>query len=229
MGVYSNQQIRQAVADKHIVCHPYNEGHIGPTSIDVTLGFYYYRLESTNGYTVYNPFDRDDIERYFDGPYKAAPYEQWCTLNGLKPTIDISPEHPVIALGPGERILAHTHEFLGITPPGAYELHSRSSWRHNGIAVCFDADWINPGYINRLTLEICNMNNRELVILPVGERIAQVVFHETGEVKGDHSSQDADNLDLEALIRTWSPSLILPQVHKGQRTLPVKIEGMSYD
>jgi len=237
MSVYSNKQIRQAIEDDHIVCHPFEPRNVSEASLDITLGYYYYRIEPANERTIYNPFDREDVERYFDGPYKAIPHEQWCKLNGFKPIVGIPPEHPIIALKPGERILAHTHEFFGIKPPGACEIRSRSSWGRNGIAVCFDAGWIDPGYINRLTLEIYNLNHREMMLLPVGERIAQAVFHETGEIDGNYgegrdggfSGKYQQGTDLDLLIKTWSPSLMLPQAYKDHRRLPVKIEGMSYD
>jgi deoxycytidine triphosphate deaminase len=213
MGVYSNTQIRQAIADDHIVCYPFNDKHISHASLDVTLGYYYYRIEPSNERTIYNPFDREDVERYFDGAFKAQPHREWCDMNGFKPIVGIPDDHPVIALKPGERILAHTHEFFGIRPPGACEIKSR------------------------LTLEIYNLNHRETVILPVGERIAQAVFHETGEVMGDYGSGRDEGFsgkyqqgtDLDTLIKTWSPSLMLPMAWKDKRSLPVKIEGMFYD
>jgi hypothetical protein len=73
--------------------------------------------------------------------------------------------------------------------------------------------------------------------LPVGERIAQAVFHETGEVLGDYGSgrdggfsgKYQQGTDLDTLIKTWSPSLMLPMAWKDTRSLPVKIEGMYYD
>jgi len=236
MSVYSNKQIRQAIADDHIVCHPFIERNISEASLDVTLGYYYYRIEPANERTIYNPFDREDVERYFDGPYKALPHKEWCRLNGFKPIIGIPDDHPIIALKPGERILAHTHEFFGIRPPGACEVRSRSSWGRNGIAVCFDAGWIDPGYINRLTLEIYNLNHREMMLLPVGERIAQAVFHETGEVEGDYgdgrggiSGKYQSGSNIDTLIQTWSPSMMLPQAYRDQRRMPGKIEGMTYD
>lgn len=237
MAVYSNTQIRQALDAGHIICHPLESKHIAHASLDVTLGYYYYRIEASNERIIYNPFDREDVERYFDGPYKAMPHAQWCALNGFKPVVGIPDNHPVIAIKPGERILAHTHEFLGIKPPGAYDLRARSSWARNGVAVCFDAGWVDPGYINRLTLEIYNLNHRELVLLPVGERIAQAVFHETGEVEGDYgrgrdagfSGKYQTGTDIETLIKTWSPNLMLPQAYKDNRRLPTKIEGMTYD
>jgi len=237
MSVYSNTQIKQAIAGDHIVCVPYNPQHVSHASLDVTLGFHYYRIERMNDRTIYNPFDREDVERYFDGPYKAMPHGDWCKLNGFKPVANIPLDHPVISLKPGERILAHTHEFFGIRPPGACEVRSRSSWGRNGIAVCFDAGWIDPGYINRLTLEVYNLNQRESVLLPVGERFAQIVFHETGEVEGDYgtgrdsgfSGKYQQGTDIETIIKTWSPDQMLPKAYKDHRHLPEAIEGLAYE
>ncbi len=237
MGVFSNIQIRQAIEEGHIICTPLNPKHVAHASLDVTLGYYFYRIERMNERTIYNPFDREDVERYFDGPYKAIPHSQWSQLNGITPLHGIPDDHPVIALKPGERILAHTHEFLGIKPPGAYDLRARSSWARNGVAVCFDAGWVDPGYINRLTLEIYNLNHRETVILPVGERIAQAVFHETGEVAGNYgegrdkgfSGKYQTGTDLETIIKIWAPDMLLPQAYKDSRSIPTKIEGMAYD
>lgn len=237
MGVFSNIQIRKAIDDGHIICTPFQPKHVAHASLDVTLGYYFYRVERTNERNIYNPFDREDVERYFDGPYKAMPHEQWCKLNGVTPLKNIPLDHPVIALKPGERILAHTHEFFGIKPPGACELKSRSSWGRNGVAVCFDAGWIDPGYINRLTLEIYNLNERETVLLPVGERIAQAVFHSTGEVDGNYgagrdsgfSGKYQAGTNLKTLMATWSPSMMLPKAYKDSRELPAKVEGLSYE
>jgi deoxycytidine triphosphate deaminase len=237
LGVYSNTQIRQAVDEGHIVCHPFQAKHVAHASLDVTLGHYYYRIEKMNERTIYNPFDREDVERYFDGPYKALPHGEWCELNGFKPVNNIPLDHPVISLKPRERILAHTHEFFGILPPGACEVRSRSSWGRNGIAVCFDAGWIDPGYINRLTLEIYNLNERETVLLPVGERTAQIIFHETGPVDGNYGAgRDAgfsgkyqQGTDLDTIIQTWSPDMMLPKAYKDVRAMPQKIEGLFYD
>lgn len=216
---------------------PFDDKHVSQASLDVTLGYHFYRVERTNERNTYNPFDREDVERYFDGPYKAMPHKQFCELNGIKPLKNIPDDHPVIAIKPGERILAHTHEFFGIKPPGACEVKSRSSWGRNGVAVCFDAGWIDPGYINRLTLEIFNLNQRETILLPVGERIAQIVFHETGEVEGDYGSGRNDGFsgkyqtgnDLKTIMATWDPSQMLPKAYRDSRRMPQSIEGLSYE
>lgn len=234
MGVLSNTEIRQAIASGHIVCQPFNPRHVAYASLDVTLGHYYYRTERVGDRAIYNPFDESDVRRYFDGPHKAVAQSKWCNENGIRLLTGIPPHHPVIPLKPGERLLAHTHEFFGIKPPGAYELKSRSSWGRNGIAVCFDAGWVDPGYINRLTLEIYNLNQKEIVLLPVGERIAQAVFHHTGPVEGSYGQRRADGFsgkyqrgtNLGALIRTWTPQQMLPKAYKDSRLLPPKINGL---
>jgi deoxycytidine triphosphate deaminase len=236
MSVLNNIQIRESITNGRIICYPFNPDHVTPTSLTVTLGYYYYRIESANKRTLYNPFDREDVERYFDGPYKAMPHTEWCNLNGLKPVAGIPDNHPVIALKPGERILAHTHEFFGIKTSGACETKGQDNWSRSGIEITLDAGWINPGDVNRRTLTIHNLNQYETVLLPVGERIAQVLFHETGTINttsglqsNDQTSQYQSGTDLETLVRTWLPSLMLPQAWKDQRNLPQKVEGMSYE
>lgn len=237
MGVYSNTQIRAALKNGQIVCTPFDDKHISHASLDVTLGYYYYRTERMSDKYIYNPLSEDDVLSYFDGPYRAMPHKDWCQQNNVALLDNIPPNHPVIPLRPGERILAHTHEFFGIKPPGAYEVKSRSSWGRNGIAVCFDAGWVDPGYINRLTMEIFNLNSHRMVILPVGERIAQAVFHETGPVAGNYGEGRAKGFsgkyqvgtNLEELIRNWSPDQMLPQAYKDKRHLPKTIKGLRGD
>lgn len=233
-GVFSNLQILQALETGHIQCVPFNPHHVSHASLDVTLGHYFYPTQKLGNKSVYNPFSEKDVARYF-GEYKqAVPHKEYCEANGLTLLEGIPEDHPVIPLRPGERILAHTHEFFGIVPPGACEVKSRSSWGRNGIAVCFDAGWIDPGYINRLTLEVYNLNQHETVLLPVGERIAQIVFHHTGEVAGNYGKGRDNNFsgkyqqgtNMDELIRNWHPSLMLPRAYKDKRSMPMEIKGL---
>ena len=133
-----------------------------------------------------------------------------------------------MVLQPGERMPAHSHDFIGINAPGTTTLQARSTWGRNGVAVCLDAGWGDPGYINRWTMEIYNMNEHESVVLPVGERIAQMVFYHTGPVEGEYASlsgkyQDDSQGDLRSLIRDWKPEQMLPQAYKDSRTKPLEI------
>jgi dCTP deaminase len=227
-GVYSNSQIKQAVKDSHIICHPFNEANVAGSSLDVTLGYWYYRTERSSSSGFYNPFDESDVHRYFDGPYHAESHELWATSNNRKLFTGIPKDHPIIVLGPGERILAHTHEFVGIKPPGTSTMQARSTWGRNGVSVCLDAGWGDPGYINRWTLEVYNMNQHESVVLPVGERIAQLVFYHTGPVDGEYAKlsgkyQLSDSSDLRELIASWRPEQMLPRAYKDKRTPPKEV------
>jgi dCTP deaminase len=226
MGVYSNTQIKKAIDDGHIVFLPYQPNHINGSSVDVTLGEYFYRTDRKSEFAVYNPFDKTEVDRYFGTPQKAVLHKDWCKEAGAKPFANIPDDHPIIVLEPGERILAHTHEFIGIKPPGTTSMQSRSTWGRNGVAVCFDAGWGDPGYINRWTMEIYNLNQRHSVVLPVGERIAQIVFMETGEVEGSYdnlSGKYQTSQDLTLLMKNWSPEQMLPRAYKDDRKSLVEL------
>lgn len=233
MGVYSNIEIKQAIADGVIVSVPYNEDHVAEASLDFTLGHYFYTISNSPDNT-YNPFDKDDVNRYFKGPFEATPHKIWCKKNNKEMFSNIPESHPIIVIGPGERILAHTHEFIGIrTHGGAAQAVARSSWGRNGVSACFDAGWIDPGYINRITLEVCNINKHEAIVLPVGERIGQLLFHHTGPVEGDYSDgrngksgKYQHSADIDELIATWTPERMLPTAFKDKRAIPEKIKGL---
>ena len=235
MSVYSNREILAAIEEGTIVCTPFDPDNVSEASLDFTLGHYFYKQEFEDQSSVYNPFDEAEVARYFKGPLMAMPHAEWCKHNGFRQFRNIPDEHPIIVLRPGERILAHTHEFVGIRAHGgAAEVKSRSSWGRNGVAVCFDAGWIDPGYINRITLEIYNLNKHESVVLPVGERIGQLIFHQTGPVDGGYADgrggisgkyQHTD--DLAELIHSWRPETMLPRAFKDQRQLPIEISNLS--
>lgn len=235
MSVYSNTEIKAAIADGTIVSVPFNASNVSEASLDFTLGYYFFKQEYSDVSKVYNPFDKNDVGRYFGGPLEAVPHKVWCKKNGYTLFENIPEDHPIIVIRPGERILAHTHEFVGIRAHGgACEVKSRSSWGRNGVAVCFDAGWVDPGYINRITLEIYNLNRHESVVLPVGERIGQLIFHKTGPVEGDYSDgrggmsgkyQHTSN--LEELIHTWKPEDMLPRAYKDSRKEPQVIPGLA--
>ncbi len=220
MGVYSNIEIEAAIKDGHIIFYPYQPEHINGSSVDVTLGEWYYQTDRANTDSIYNPFDKIEVDRYFGEPKKAIPHQQWCDDTGHEPLENIPADHPVIILEPGERILAHTREFIGILPPGTTSMQSRSTWGRNGVAVCFDAGWGDPGYVNRWTMEIYNLNQRHSVVLPVGERIAQIVFMHTGEVEGSYetiSGKYNSTTNLEELKKNWQPSQMLPRAYRDTR------------
>lgn len=227
-GVYSNLEILRALERDHIVIRPFNRPNLAGSSYDVTLGEWYFRTERSSQRGVYNPMDEAEVRRYFDGPHQAQRHADWCQINSRTLFNNIPADHQIIVVQPGERILAHTHEFIGIRAPGTSTMQARSTWGRNGVAVCLDAGWGDPGYINRWTMEIYNMNQHDAVVLPVGERVAQMVFYHTGQVESEYSElsgkyQDGKESDIESIIAAWSPELMLPRAYKDKRmkTRPV--------
>jgi deoxycytidine triphosphate deaminase len=237
VGIYSNLEIEDAIESGHIICTPFDNSNVNQASLDVTLGYHFYRLKPRLGGAVYNSFDETQVKEHFDGPYKALPHKVWCDKFGLSRFKNIPDDHPIIVLGPGERVLVNTHEFVGIKPPGTFQIKARSTWARNGIAVCLDAGYADPGYINRITLQVQNLNKDESIVLPVGERIAQAVFIHTGQVRGSYGVAKMDDLshkyqsgsDIETIIKTWSPNTMLPKAYKDKRSMPTKVEGAVYE
>ncbi len=231
MGVYSNTQIKQAIKEGHIIFFPYIEQHIAGSSVDVTLGDWYYRTERPSEGGFYNPFDEAAVKQYFGSPLRAEIHHEWAEKHGRKPFANIPLDHRIIVLRPQERILGHTHEFIGIKAPGTSTMQARSTWGRNGVAVCLDAGWGDPGYINRWTMEIYNMNQHESVVLPVGERVAQMVFYETGPVDSEYKKlsgkyQPGESDDLDNIIASWKPEQMLPRAYKDKRRVPEVIKGL---
>ena len=78
---------------------------------------------------------------------------------------------------------------------------------------------------------------RETIVLPVGERVGQAVFHHTGPVEGSYgegrdgsfSGKYQSGTELKKIITKWSPDQMLPQAYRDTRSLPTKIKGLSYE
>lgn len=234
MGVYSNTQIFGDIESGNIVIDPFNPKHVNGSSYDVLLGEYFYKSGNEEPSKLYNPYSETDVKAHFGEVMRAQPlreHSQVIKKLNIQGIENIPEDHPVIILRPHERILAHTHEFIGIKH-GTTSMQARSTTGRNGIVVCMDAGWGDPGYINRWTMEIKN-HNEQYVVLPIGIRIAQIVFHETGEVDGEYSKlsgkyQTTSSSDLSAVKASWKPADMLPKSYKDTiESLPL-VEGVRH-
>lgn len=230
---YFDEEIRSAIAAGNIVVRPFRPEAINGASLDVRLGRWCYRIvgphPSEGRGIVFNPFDEAAVAAYFRLD-QAAPLAKVAERPGVPNSVrkeleearGIPEERQVILLAPGERILGHTEEFVGIRD-GVSEMPARSTWGRCGITVALCAGWGDPGYVNRWTMEIAN-NNPSWVPLLVGERIAQIVFHQTGPVAhyyGDGGKYQVGD-DFDGLIRNWSPEQMLPRAYKDL-SMPVAV------
>ena len=214
----SNKKILQEMERGNVVITPFNQDQLNTSSYDVKLGEYYFRADPVAlGKSIYNPFNKKDVEMIWGSTKKAEPAEK--ILGDAFEYEGIKKDDKVILLAPGETILAHTEEFIGGRNTITTSMQARSSAGRNFITVCKCAGWGDVGYINRWTMEIGNNSLTQHIPLVVGRRIAQIVFIETGEILGnDYASegkyQTTDNLD--ELIGNWDPKSILPKMYKDR-------------
>lgn len=234
MGVFSNTEIIADIESGNIVVDPYNPSHVNGSSYDVLLGEYFYKSGNEEVDKLYNPYAEHDVAKHFGEVMRAQPLREHSHIIsklGITDIENIPADHPVIILRPHERILAHTHEFIGIKH-GTTSMQARSTTGRNGIVVCMDAGWGDPGYINRWTMEIKN-HNEQYVVLPVGIRVAQIVFHHTGDVEGEYSRlsgkyQTNGSHDLAAIKANWKPADMLPKAYKDTIESLPPITGTNY-
>lgn len=236
-GVFSDTEITRALEIGHIICDP-APARINGSSIDVSIGYYFYHAKgSEGGDRLFNPFDKADVVRYYGDYYIAKP---WASVRrkiaskniaNLDELVNIPADHPVIVLRPNERILAHTHEFIGILAPGTTSMQARSTTGRIGVSACYCAGWGDPGYINRWTMEIHNLNENEHIVLPVGYPLAQIVFSSTGPVAVEYSKssgnyQSLSSANLDAIKAAWTPDQMLPRAYKTAIHLPKPVIGL---
>lgn len=241
-GIFSDQELEVGLELGHVVCEP-RPNKVNGSSIDVRLGENFYLAgDSRNISAIFNPFDESDVNRYFGKVLQAKPFRHVIdkvlqeikanenlttkekkrrleSFEGHENLTNIDDEHPLILLRPNERILAHTHEFIGIRPPGTTSMQSRSTTGRIGVASCFCAGWGDPGYINRWTMEVNNLNENEYVPLPIYYRIAQIVFSMTGPVATEYAKstgkyQTVTSDDFDTLQANWQPDGMLPRSPK---------------
>lgn len=216
-GVYSNNEIHEAMAEGHIVIDPFIPKHLNGSSYDVMLGKWF--IKTTNAsldkHRVYNPYDPVHISNHYTEPFEALTHAEELDKHGIKTPFENVPLNAkAVIFEPGQRMLGHTIEFIGIRPPGTTSMQARSTVGRHGSNVCQDAGWGDPGYIDRWTMELYNNNRYDHMILAVGTRIAQIVFHHTGLVIGDYTTLSGNyqkSSNLEELKRTWKPTNMLPK------------------
>lgn len=224
----------------NIVIDPFDERSLGPNSYDVTLGQFFWRehdptygnesgLPKVYGTEqFYNPFDADHVKALWKKD-QAQPAGDMLQLQFRKGLVKgIREDDLIIIIKPGERILAHTREFIGGRGKSiTTKMFARSSVGRNSITVCGDAGLGDVGYFSRWTLELSSMSRFHSMPLVVGRRIAQLVFFEVEPVEesydryGKYQSSD----DLEELKKNWRPELMLPRMYNDREVALKGEEG----
>jgi deoxycytidine triphosphate deaminase len=230
MGVFSDLEILRAIKDGWIICYPLNPKHIKGASLDVTLGEWFYLTDRSGTDPYYNFYSEAEVKRYFGEAQRAISHQEWCDRHNRRLFDGIPPEALIIVLKPHERILAHTNEFVGIRfLQGTTQMQARSTIGRNGVVVCKDAGWGDPDYWNRWTMEIQN-DNDHYVVLVAGQRVAQIVFSQTGLVGHSYSGDkyQSGEKTLEGIVGAWTPEAMLPKLYLDpiEPLVPATVEGI---
>lgn len=162
--VLNEQEIMSRLIDGDLVITPLldPESQIGPTSIDIRLGFEFEVFNSIK-HTHLDPIlpeakIRDEVEDYTSKVH-VAPMESFI-------------------LHPGEFALAATLEYFKFPADLAGRLEGRSTWGRLGLQVHSTAGFVDPGFEGILTFELQNMGKGPLCLFP-GVRIAQICLFRT--------------------------------------------------
>ncbi len=180
----SDKRIMEAMEQGDIVIEPFESRQLGTNSYDVRLGAYYY-IPNHNMLTV-NFTDEEDASDFWLGPHYA--------------------DDGFIRIRPGDTILAHTEEVVGGRNGFTTSMRARSSIGRSCLSVCKCAGVGDVGYISKWTMEISN-HSHAMAVLPIGLRVAQILFYEVGETirryEGKYGSW-----------RDWSPKDMLPKLYR---------------
>jgi len=152
--VLSDRTIKQKVTAGAIRIEPLDPDDIQPSSVDLHLG------------------DHFQVFRNSRYPYIDPSREQ----SGLMELVEATPEDPFV-LHPGEFVLGTTVERVVLPDDIVARLEGKSSLGRLGLLIHSTAGYVDPGWDGRLTLELSNVANLPIVLMP-GMAIGQVSFFE---------------------------------------------------
>lgn len=89
---------------------------------------------------------------------------------------------------PGEFYLGHSMEYIDMPNDICAQLTGRSTIGRKGLLVHVTAGWVDNCFSGELTFELYNLSS-EKVEIPVGSRIAQLVFFRTNRAKNGYDGQ----------------------------------------
>jgi dCTP deaminase len=189
----SDRRILEEMGRDNIVIDPFDQQQLGTNSYDVRLGEWFF--ESNRNLLVVD-FTREEDTRAFWGEPRRA-------------------EEGVIAIRPGDTILCHTQEVVGGLNGFTTSMRARSSIGRSCLSVCKCAGVGDVGYVARWTMEITN-HSHATVVLPVGMRVAQILFYEVGATLREYAGKYGQAAKQG---RDWTPLDMLPKLYNDRDVL----------
>jgi len=154
MGVLTGEEILKEIRLGNIEIDPFEEGMVGPGSIDLRLG---------------NEF------RVFKKLRNACVVDDGISMEDLTERLEVKES---FTLMPGETVLGITLERIKLPSTICGWLEGRSRFARMGLVIHMTAGFVQPGINNRQVLEIGNLAPFPLVLKP-GVKICQMVLQRT--------------------------------------------------
>mgnify|MGYP003883192205 CR=1 FL=1 len=150
--VLSDRAIRRLIAEGRIGIDPHDPELMQPSSLDVRVDRYFRVFRNS---------------RY---PYIDVKVEQ----EELTELVEVAGDEAFI-LHPGEFVLGSTLERVALPDDLVARLEGKSSLGRLGLLIHSTAGYVDPGWDGYLTLELSNVANLPILLVP-GMKIGQISF-----------------------------------------------------
>ena len=137
-------------------------------------------------------------------------------LQYWKPMLEKVPSgeaYNTVFFEPGHFALAHTQEFVRVSSSIQFTVHTTSTARRHGLDVCASAGWGDPGYCNRVTLEL---KADAVLELPRRAIVCQIAFHRLSRpVLRPYRGSYGSYASIAEAAQHWKPEHMLPKPIKA--------------
>lgn len=192
-AVLADVDIEEAIQEGDILIFPYDKDLVNNSSVDVTLGEWYYAPTGAE-MPFFDHESQECIDKYWGEPKEA--------VDGY------------IIIPPNTTFLCHTNEFIGGVDGSGITtmMKAKSTLGRCCLSVCQCAGWGDVGYVNRWTMEVRNQSNIPQRIR-VGARMAQIVFLRTNPNCNDYVGKGhyQTSSNIKEVRESWCPEMMKPR------------------
>jgi dCTP deaminase len=163
--ILAQPELRKAVKEGSVAFDPpLEERQWGEASVDLRLGFKFTRLKKIKGFKI----------SVAEGLSALAASGFWEEMTLQEQ--NAFGHRQTFPLGPGEFILAMTHETVKVPNHLIALIEGRSTYARVGLSMHQTAPWIQPGWSGPIILEMMNNGPLTIELCPLIDRPCQLTF-----------------------------------------------------
>ncbi len=142
--ILCDKDLRKAIEEKKIELRPFDQDQIGPSGIDIRIGYNIRKFKDTKQDKL-NPF-----EDYFEDELTEL----------------AEPEDGRFIIYPEDMILIPSLEWIGVPNDMVARVVARHSFNRMGLVVVGNAGTVEPGFKGFLTIAIKNVGKTPIILYP---------------------------------------------------------------